>query len=50
MNIKSRGKIKAGRYLANRRKVLAIDEEQRLLKSDMQALAKAMDEGLLQSH
>jgi len=40
--------VKIGRYPANSRKILAVDEAQFLEKRDIEAIQKAMDEGFLQ--
>jgi len=40
--------IRIGRYPANTRKLLAVDEVQFIPKNDLQTLAKAMEEGFIQ--
>lgn len=40
--------VKVGRYPANSRKILMVDEAQILTEFDIKAIAKAMDEGFLQ--
>ena len=40
--------VKVGRYPANTRKILMVDEAQMLEQSDLNPIAKAMDEGFLQ--